>query len=76
MAFAHVHDALVVIDPHSEFPYRNTPTTELVRALQEQWASEQPANWAMVSEIVTRAIRGEQPSSGHYEADGTYIDSF
>jgi hypothetical protein len=76
MAIAHINDASIAIDPDSDFPYRNTPMTHLARALQEQWANEEPANWAMVSEVVTRAIRGEQSSSGHYEADGTYIDSF
>jgi hypothetical protein len=73
---ATVPNAALAINPDSQFPYGETSIWDLGRALQEQWANEQPADWAMVAEVVTRAIRAKHPPTGHYDRDGNYIDTF
>jgi hypothetical protein len=73
---ATVQTAALAIDPDSQFPYRETPIWDLAAALQEQWANEQPADWSMVSEVLTRAVDAVQPRTGRYKADGTYVDTF
>jgi len=73
---ATVPNAPLAIDPDSQFPYRETSIWDLAQALQEQWANEQPADWSMVSEVLARAVDAVQPRTGHYEADGTYVDTF